>query len=144
MVVNRSIKIHRPAARLYAYWHNLKNLAQLVPGGATVTARSDRISHWCVQIPPGQTVEWDAELTEDIPARAISWRSVAGSMVRNSGTVRFEPVDDEPNATLVSVTADYTPPGGMLGRVVAKLGANRADREIDAALRRVKTELEES
>jgi uncharacterized membrane protein len=73
-----------------------------------------------VKAPIHQTVEWDAEMTEEIPDQMISWRSLPGSMVENSGTVRFsESMDGE--GTVVTVHLTYEPPAGMLGSAVAKM-----------------------
>jgi hypothetical protein len=54
-----------------------------------------------------------------IADRQIGWRSTDG--LRNTGTVRFEPVG--PERTEVMVTVNYEPPGGALGNVGEILGA---------------------
>jgi uncharacterized membrane protein len=73
--------------------------------------------HWVVDGPAGAPVEWDSELTQSRENRELAWRSVEGSTVDNGGRVRFEPEGD---GTRVHVELQYSPPGGVIGEVVAK------------------------
>ena len=45
--------------------------------------------HWVAKAPLGGTVEWDAEITEEKQNEVLGWRSLRGSDVQHSGTVRF-------------------------------------------------------
>jgi uncharacterized membrane protein len=89
-----------------------------------VTPRGEegRRWNWTVTGPAGVPVSWEAEVTRYVPNRVIAWKSVAGSLVRNAGIVRFEPDD---GGTRLSVRLSYNPPGGALGHaLVAALGAH--------------------
>jgi uncharacterized membrane protein len=52
--------------------------------------------------------------------RLLSWRSLPGSEIENSGEVRFE---DAPGgkSTFVETTISYRPPAGAVGGLAAKL-----------------------
>ena len=40
--------------------------------------------------PAGQTIEWDAEIINEIPAELIGWRTLDGADVVSAGSVRFK------------------------------------------------------
>jgi uncharacterized membrane protein len=46
-------------------------------------------SHWRVKTPAGKTIEYDAEIVEDVPGHRIAWRSLPGADVPNAGQVTF-------------------------------------------------------
>ena len=73
------------------------------------------------EIPGGfGTIEWDAEIIWEEKNHLLSWRSLPGSEIENSGEVRFE---DTPGgkSTFVDTTISYRPPAGELGGLAAKL-----------------------
>ncbi len=76
-------------------------------------------SHWVVSGPAGKSVEWDAEITEEVRNERISWRSVGDNQVDTSGVVRFDPGDE--GTTKLTIALSYDPPAGKLGEIVAEL-----------------------
>jgi uncharacterized membrane protein len=107
----------------------------------SVRALSDKQSHWVAKAPAGRTVEWDAEITSDEPGVLVAWRSLPGSAVPNSGTVRFErSVGDR--GTIVRVDLEYSPPGNLAGAAVAILFNRSPQQQIDDDLRRLKQVIE--
>ena len=65
-------------------------------------------SHWKVSGPLGKSVEWDAEITEDLPNQRIAWKSVGDVDVGNAGAVRLE---DRGGRTNIEVSLECDPPG---------------------------------
>src|SRR5579875_1956057 len=120
MEVQKAITINRPAAELYAYWHDFENLPRFMAHLDAVRATGAGRSHWTATAPANQTVEWDAEVVEDRPNALIAWRSLDGAAVTNSGAVRFTPAPGD-RGTEVHVDLRYDPPAGALGAAVAKL-----------------------
>jgi uncharacterized membrane protein len=120
--VKKSVIIDRSPQSLYEFWRNFENLPKVMSHLESVTIDSahGKRSHWAAKGPGGSTVEWDAEMIEDIPSERISWRSVAGSDVEHNGEVRFEKAPGG-RGTVVTVEMEYHPPGGGLGAVVAKM-----------------------
>ncbi|HXM57500.1 MAG TPA: SRPBCC family protein [Candidatus Dormibacteraeota bacterium] len=72
--------------------------------------------------------------------RAIGWRSESGP-VAQSGGWRFEPRRE---GTEVTLTIAYEPPGGLVGGLVAGRVDGLVRGRLEAALRRMKTALEEA
>jgi uncharacterized membrane protein len=122
---------------IYARWRDFESLPTFMYHLESVTTTGDRRSHWVAKAPAGTTVEWDAEVTEDVPGQVIAWRSLEGASVENSGSVRFMPAPGG-QGTEVHVVMEYSPPGGALGSVVAKLFGEEPNQQIGDDVRRFK------
>jgi len=141
ITIKRAVTIDRSPADLYRYWRNFENLPCFMQHLESVTCIGETRSHWVAKAPLGGTVEWDAEITEDEQNRRISWRSVEGSQIHNTGTVRFV---EAPNGrgTEVHVTLEYSPPAGLIGVAVAKLLGEEPAQQIADDLRHFKQMME--
>jgi uncharacterized membrane protein len=135
------VTVDRPAAELYHYWRNVENLPHIMTYLESVEAMDDHRSHWRAKGPLGSRVEWDAEITEDIPDERIAWQSPAGATIRHSGSVSFEPAPGD-RGTVVRVELHYLPPAGALGAAVAKLFGRAPEQEIQEDLRHFKQLME--
>ncbi|MFL6254612.1 MAG: SRPBCC family protein [Pyrinomonadaceae bacterium] len=138
--VNKSIIVNASAEEVYGFWRDFENLPQFMRYLESVTVTGEGRSHWVAKA-PGGSVEWDAEITEDRPNQLIAWRSLEGSEVETSGTVRFEPAVGG-RGTVVHVQLDYNPPGGKLGALFAKLFGEDPDGQMQIDLRRFKQVIE--
>lgn len=140
-VVEESVTINRPVEELYRFWRNLENLPQFMTHLEKVERVTDTLSRWRAKGPGGASVEWNAEIINEVPNRVIGWRSIEGSDVVNAGSVNFEEVGPG-RGTRVRVHLQYSPPGGKVGAAVAKLFGRDAATEIREDLRRFKQLLE--
>lgn len=138
--VNKSIVINATAEEVYSYWRDFENLPRFMHYLESVTVTGEGRSHWVAKA-PGGSVEWDAEVTEDRPNELIAWRSLEGSEVETSGSVRFEPAVGG-RGTVVHVKLDYSPPGGVVGALVAKLFGEDPGAQMQIDLRRFKQVIE--
>lgn len=140
--VEESIEVNRPAAELYAFWRHFENLPKIMSHLRSVERINDRVSHWVVKtIPGGPNVEWDAEITHDVPNESIAWRSLKGADVDSTGSVTFVSTSDNLGATVL-VKLLYTPPAGRLGVAIASLFGEDALHKIQADLKRFKETME--
>ena len=139
--VTKSIVISRPREELYRFWSDFQNLPRFMYHVDSVEVTGDRRSHWVAKAPAGGSVEWDAEMVEDRANETISWRSVEGSDVKHSGTVRFLQAPGG-RGTIVKVEIDYCPPGGVLGPKIAKLFGREPGQQVEEDLRRLKQLME--
>jgi uncharacterized membrane protein len=126
---------------VYAYWRQLDNLPQFMAHVEDVQKTSETRSHWHVSAPFGKTVEWDAEITEDVPGQTLAWRSVEGADINNAGIVRFSPAPRN-QGTEVHVTISYDVPGGKLGEALARWAGEDPHQQLDDDLRRFKQVME--
>lgn len=136
-----AITINASPEDLYTRWHDFESLPTFMYHLESVQTTGDGRSHWVAKAPAGTTVEWDAEITEDVPGQSIAWRSIEGATVENSGSVRFQPAPGG-RGTEVYVEVQYSPPGGAIGSVVAKLFGEEPNQQISDDLRRFKQIIE--
>jgi uncharacterized membrane protein len=71
----------------------------------------------------------------------ISWQSLDGADVDNAGSVWFTPAAGG-RGTVVKVAMKYSPPGGKLGSLLAKLMGDNAEKQMAEDLFRMKSLLE--
>jgi uncharacterized membrane protein len=141
VLVGRSVTIDRPRQELYAFWREFSNLPRFMRNVDRVSVVTAERSHWVIEAPAGKTVEWDSDIVRDEPGRLIAWRSVEGASVRNSGQVEFVDSPDG-RGTVVRVTLVYDPPGGSVGRLIAKLFQKEPKIQARQDLRRFKQLME--
>jgi uncharacterized membrane protein len=140
-----AVTVARPRQEAYAQWRKLEDLPGFMAHLDSVTKTGPRTSHWRATAPFGKTVEWDAEVTTDIPGERLGWRSLDGSDVSNEGEVRFKSAPGSSEAepyTEVHVTLRYTVPAGKLGSSVARYFGEEPHQQLDDDLRRFKQVLE--
>ena len=141
--VTRSITIQKPREELYRFWRHLPNLSRVMEPVDEIRNLDEAgtRTRWAVKGPAGRRVTWTAIITEDEADRRIAWESLPSAKVRNSGWVEFR---DAPNGlgTEVSATILYEPPGGRIGRALAKLTGREPGVEARDALRQLKQVME--
>jgi uncharacterized membrane protein len=140
MRVKSAITVDRSRDDVYAYWRDFENLPRFMIHVQSVTALDERRSRWKVKAPAGRSVEWEAEITEQ-SSELISWRSLPGSDLRTSGTVRFVDAPGD-HGTEVHVDLEYESPAGPLGEIVAKLFGEEPGQQVKDDLRRFKQVIE--
>jgi uncharacterized membrane protein len=111
--VKESVEIAVPVQTAYNQWTQFEEFPKFMKGVEKVQQLDDTHLRWKADV-AGQSEEWEAEITEQIPDRRIAWRSTTGPM--QSGIVTFQPVDGD--KTRVDVEFEWTPQG-----VAEKAGA---------------------
>lgn len=139
--VVKAVTINKPAEELYRFWRNFENLPQFMNHLEAVKVQDTKHSHWVAKGPAGKSVEWDAEIINEVEGELISWRSLENADVENAGTVNFKagPVG---RGTEVKVTLQYLPPGGIVGAKLAMLLGQEPSMQIEDDLNRFKSLME--
>ncbi|HEY3324196.1 MAG TPA: SRPBCC family protein [Planctomycetota bacterium] len=132
--IEKSISIRREPQELYHFWRNLANLPQFMQHVKEVRCVGDKLSYWIVEAPAGKTVEWAAEIINDVPGELIAWRSLPGADVVSAGTVLFTRQSD--GNTQVTLELQYRPPAGKIGAGLARLFGKAPEQQIDEDLAR--------
>ena len=136
-----AITVNASPDAAYAAWRDFEALPAFMYHLKSVQVTADGCSRWVAKAPLGTTVEWDAEIAEDVPGERIAWRSAEGASVENAGTVRFRPAPGG-RGTEIHVELRYEPPLGAVGAVVAKLFGEEPNQQLADDLRRFKQLLE--
>ncbi|MDQ3808858.1 MAG: SRPBCC family protein [Chloroflexota bacterium] len=119
--VEKSIRVMAPATQVYQFWRNFENLPRFMENVEEVHGLDPegRRSHWRIRGPMGKSVEYDADLTQDLPDKAISWNSSGGDF-QTTGSVTFNEID--PATTEVHVLMQWaSTPGGAVGEAASRL-----------------------
>jgi uncharacterized membrane protein len=140
--VESSVVVNRPVNELYGFWRRFENLPGVMRHLESVTPDATGRTTWVAKAPLGTTVQWTAEVINEVPDKVIGWRSVEGSTVVTAGSVNFEPLPD--GQTEVRVKLQYEPPGGRLGSWIAWAFGEEPSLQIEDDLRRFKEAMETS
>ena len=140
-IVGRTVTIDRPRSELYSFWRDFKNLPQFMENIERIDVLGPDRTHWVVKAPAGKTVEWDSVITEELPDERIAWSATEDSDIRHSGSVEFRDAQGG-RGTEVSATIVYDPPGGSVGKVIAKLFQREPRIQARQDLRRFKQLME--
>jgi uncharacterized membrane protein len=136
--VKGGVTVNRSAEDAYGLWRDFSRLPEFMVHLESVSADG---KHWVAKRPGGGTVDWDAEILDDIPGQRLSWHSVDNADVTNTGTVTFSEAPGG-RGTEVRVQLSYEPPLGRLGNAVARLLGEEPRQQITDDLRRFKQVLE--
>lgn len=117
--ITSSLVVNKPIDDVYSAWRQLENLPLFMKHLQSVSVIDSTNSEWKAKVPGGiGTISWKAEILMDKPNELLSWHSLPGSTIDNSGKVRFK---SNGNATEIEVSLSYRAPLGKAGEVTAKL-----------------------
>jgi len=139
--VTAAVTAKRPVEEVYGFWRDFENLPRFMAHLDSVEPGEHGRSHWRAKAPAGRSVEWDAEVIQDVGNRLIAWRSLEGSTIDNTGTVRFTPAPGD-RGTEIRLDMEYVPPAGKAGAAAAKLFGEEPKQQVNDDLRRLKQVME--
>lgn len=131
--ITKTIIVNRPPDEVYRFWHDLENLSTFLDELESVRVTGSRTSRWKLRTATGKKVQWEAEIIDDQPDSRISWRTLPGSDVDNSGSITFERAPGG-RGTLVRVDMQYAPPGGVPVSKIMKLLGKDPAQQVQRAL----------
>jgi uncharacterized membrane protein len=140
--IEHTVTVKRPPEVLYAFWRDPANLPRVIEFVEGVEMVSDTRAHWRVRGPAGTSIEWEAEIINDLPNELLAWKSIGAAPIPNAGSIHFRRAPNG-RGTEVRLVLEYDPPAGHLGAWVAKLIKENPDAQLREALRRFK-QLEET
>jgi uncharacterized membrane protein len=135
--VEKSVSINATPEELYRFWRNFENLPRFMHNLEAVEVHDDKRSHWTARGPAGTTVDWEAEIINEIPNELIGWRSVQGSQIDNAGSVHFNDAGLG-RGTEVKVVLRYDPPAGRAGAIISRVLGEDPAMSVQEDLRRLK------
>ncbi len=139
--VRRSININRSPEACYRFWRDIDNFPRFMQHVDEIRVLDATRSHWKVRTPQGGQVEWTAELSSDVPAQQLGWRTLPNAGLYHAGVVRFLPAPGS-RGTRVEVDFSYRAPLGKTDRRMATLLGDEPSQQVDEDLRRFKQLIE--
>lgn len=136
--IERSITIGKSADELYRLWREPNTLPQLMQHFVQITPTSETRAHWKINAPLGQSIEWDAELTEDRAGEFVGWKAADGAPIENDGSIEFRPAPGD-RGTVATLRFRFAAPGGAIGTSAASLFDFVPEKLASQALRSFKS-----
>lgn len=133
--IERAIDVEAPASTTYNAWTRFDLFPTFMEGVEEVRQKDDRHLFWRARV-WGQTEEWEAEITEQIPDKRIAWRSEGGAT--NAGVVTFHRLSDRNSRVMLQLGYE---PERLTEKVADALGI--LTRQVEGDLRRFKEFVEE-
>ncbi|MCW5977437.1 MAG: SRPBCC family protein [Bryobacteraceae bacterium] len=138
--IHKTINIQAPPDEVFRFLTTFTNLPRFMAHLREVRDLGDGRYHWVADGPAGVPVSWEAEVTKITPGKLVEWKSLPGSRVGNSGSMRFDPNPD--GGTRLTVRISYCPPAGVIGHEVASLFGVDPKHAMDDDFVRLKSLLE--
>jgi len=125
--IEKCIDVNVPVRTVYNQWTQFEEFPRFMENIESVKQLDETGLRWVAKI-AGKTVEWEAEISEQIPDKRIVWYGANGP-VRN-GMVSFNPINDD--ITRVTLRIDYEPEG-FVEQAGDKLGilSNRVQGDLE-------------
>ncbi len=135
----RTIDIAASPDVVFDVWSRYENFPHFMSQVTEVRDLGQNRSHWIVQGPAGQDVEWDSVLTVSERPHRLAWRSEPNASVDHEGAVLLESAGEGTRAT---VRLFWRPPAGTSGKALAVLSATDPERVLEDDLDRMKEFIE--
>ena len=140
-LVGRTVTIGRPRQEIYDAWRNFTRFSAFMENVERVEDLGGNRSQWTIKGPAGKDVELVTSIVEDEPGQRIAWESEEGSDIDTAGVVELTDAPGD-RGTYVRLLMSYDPPGGAIGRGIAKLLQREPSLQARRDLRRFKQLME--
>ena len=140
-LVGKRVTVSRPRQDLYDVWKDFTRFPDFMENVRSVQKLDSDRSKWTIKGPAGYNVELVTRIVEDEAGRKIAWESEEGSEIDTAGIAEF--TDAPPGrGTYVRLLMSYDPPGGAIGRGIARLLQREPNIQARRDLRRFKQLME--
>lgn len=140
-VLGNTVLVGRSPEDLYREWRDFTKFPGFMENVEQIETLGGDRSRWTIKAPAGSSVEVVTSITEDKPNEAIAWKSDAESQIATEGRVEFIPAAPG-RGTMVRLTMHYDPPGGLIGKGIAKLLQREPNIQARRDLKRFKSLME--
>jgi uncharacterized membrane protein len=140
LAMSHSITVDQPRKTLYRFWRNPANLPGIIDGLQRIEVIDSRRTRWVMDAPLGETVEWEAEIVEDMPYERFAWAASDGS--GNGGWVEFHETGTR-RGTEVRALIVAEPPLHQIGDALATVFHREPGQQTRDALWNLKKHFEE-
>jgi uncharacterized membrane protein len=140
-LLGNTVLIGKSRDELYREWRDFTRFPKFMENVEKIETLDGERSRWTIKAPAGTSVKLVTRITTDDGGRTIAWESEPDSDIETEGRVEF--IDAAPGrGTMVRLTQRYTPPGGIVGKGIAKLFQREPKIQARRDLRRFKQLME--
>ena len=139
--LGHTLLIGKTALELYDKWRDFAHFPEFMENVERVEKLDENRSRWTIKAPVGTSVELVTRITDDETGKSISWESEPESQIMTKGRVEFNDATAG-RGTMVRLTMFYSPPGGIVGKGIAKLAQREPHIQARRDLHRFKSLME--
>jgi len=140
-LVGRTVTIGRPRQEIYDAWRDFTKFPTFMENVEEVEIIGGGRSRWLIKGPAGKDVELFTTIIEDKPGERLAWESEPESEIDTAGILELTDAPGD-RGTYVRLLMSYDPPGGAIGRGIAKLLQREPSLQARRDLRRFKQLME--
>jgi uncharacterized membrane protein len=140
-LVGRTVTIGRPRQDIYQAWRDFTKFPTFMDNVDQVEDLGGGRSRWLIKGPGGKDVELVTTIIEDKPGERLSWESEPDSEIDTAGILELTDAPAD-RGTYARLLMSYDPPGGAIGRGIAKLLQREPSLQARRDLRRFKQLME--
>jgi uncharacterized membrane protein len=134
-------KIDRPVKEVFRFCRSFDNLRRFRCYIGAFHKTADNHAYWSMEGPAHLQLTSNFAVTEAREDERLSWRSLPGTQIHNSGTLRFFKTEGGKQTT-VRLVMDITPPGGVFGALLFQGFRPFIVKRVKSALQELKGALE--
>ena len=141
ITLKRTLDVEAPLEVVFDFWKDFNNYSRFLSYVDGVKLNDKQGFTWTIIGPAGIPIHWDAAISRLIPNQMITWKSLPGALVMNSGLIYFR---SHPNQkqTRIEIFLSYAPPAGALGYEAIRILGFDPRTRIDADLLTMKKLIE--
>lgn len=106
--IEEAVEVNVPLHTAYNQWTQFTEFPKFMEGVREVRQIDASHLHWVTEC-DGKTMEWDTEITQQIPDEVIAWRATSGNS--NTGAVRFAPIGEDRTRVTLEMQDEGAPQG---------------------------------
>jgi uncharacterized membrane protein len=139
--VRTHVVVNRPRAEVFAFWRRLENLPLFMRHLEHIDELDERTSAWRLKMPGGMgDIRWEVRIVKEEKDTELSWHSVEGAVIRNTGKINFS--DTPGKGTRIDVMIVYGVPSGPIGERMAGLLTPAFRRRVEEDIHQFREYLE--
>ncbi|MDB5761280.1 MAG: hypothetical protein JWQ21_275 [Herminiimonas sp.] len=123
--IQQSIEVNVPLHAVYNQWTQFTEFPRFMEGVREVRQLDDAHLHWRADR-NGQEVEWDSEITDQVPDQRIAWRDTSGP--KHIGSLEFQPM--QADKTRVQIIMEWEPANVSSDTADEQKTAHRVEQDL--------------